>query len=83
MPTNPLLNLTAKQLMGAVRIRERIDKLQGQLERIMGVQETETVDAFHKRRKRRRKLSPAARARLSAAAKARWKKVKARGGKTL
>ena len=83
MLTNPLLNLTAKQLRGAVRVRERIDGLQTQLERILGAPKPETADPSPKRRKMKRKMSAAVRARLSAAAKARWKKVKARGGKSL
>src|SRR5918996_1114396 len=82
MPTNPLLNLTVKQLRGAVRVRERMEDLQSQLDRILGVQDSRTADSFPKRRKRRRKMSAAARASLSAAAKARWKRVKARGGKS-
>src|SRR5204863_8526436 len=83
MPTNLLLNLTVKQLRGAVRVRERIDKLQTQLGRILAAQGPETADPSPKRRKMKRKMSAAARARLSAAAKARWKKVKAKGGKSL
>jgi hypothetical protein len=83
MPSNPLLNLTANQLRRALRVRERIDKLQAQLGLILAAQERETSDPPPKRGKIKRKMSTAARARLSAAAKARWKKVKARGGKSL
>ena len=83
MPTNPLLTLTAKQLRRAVRVRERIDGLEKKLDLILGVQSPGKSDSSPARSRRKRRLSVGARARLSAAAKARWKKVKARGGKSL
>jgi len=83
MPTNPLLAITAAQLRQAAEIREKIDDLERELDQILGVEPLELAASSPRRRKRRRKLSRAARARLSAAAKARWAKVKARGGKSL
>ena len=83
MPTNPLLTLTAQQLKRAVRVREKIESLENKLARILGAETPPDADSGPKKAKRRRKMSVAARAKLSAAAKARWKKVKARGGKSL
>jgi hypothetical protein len=83
MPTNPLLTLTAKQLKRAVRVRERIESLENKLDRILGTETPPAAVSGARKAKRRRKMSVAARAKLSAAAKARWKTVKARGGKSL
>ena len=90
MSNSSLASLSAKQLKKAAIVRERLDKLQAQLEDILGVTATPSGAASSGRkaaakptRRRRRKLSPAARAKLSAAAKRRWAKRKAAGKTTL
>jgi hypothetical protein len=72
MQSNLLTTLSVKNLKQAVAIRERIDGLQRELDRITGVQ-TQAVSNGVPRRKKRR-MSTAARARISAAMKDRWAK---------
>jgi len=74
MAINPLVNLSVQQLKRAVTIREEIDSLERELDRITGGQITSAGNAAPGRRRGR--LSPAAKARISAAMKARWAKVK-------
>jgi uncharacterized protein YoxC len=90
MSNSSLASLSAKQLKKAAKVRERLDKLQTQLENILGVSATPSEAASSGRksggkatRRRRRKVSAAARAKLSAAAKRRWAKRKAAGKSTL
>jgi len=83
MPTNPLLTLTTNELKRALGIRQRIASLEMELGRVLDVQLAGKADSSPTKRQKKRKMSAAARARLSAAAKARWKKVKARGGRSL
>ena len=72
MQTNPLANISLQQLKQAIAIREEIEILGTQLGRMLG---GESRSATAPRIKRgRRKLSAAARARISAAMKARWAK---------
>ena len=99
MTTNPLTTLTLGDLKNAVALRERIDALRGELDRLVSVAPSyRSGNRMHTKRleagntdiqpqrhsgqrgpKKRRKLGRAARARLSAMAKARWAKAKARG----
>jgi hypothetical protein len=72
-----LRDLTVAQLHKAAAIKERIEQLERDLTSILGIPEAMTVGGVVRRR---RKMSPAARARISAAMKARWAKVNA--GKT-
>ncbi len=72
MQSNLLTTLSVENLKQAVAIRERIDGLQRELDRITGVQ-TRSVSNGAPRRKKRR-MSAAARARISAAMKDRWAK---------
>jgi hypothetical protein len=74
-------SLTTKQLQRALEIRTRIERLQGELDSIAGEQENSTPKT--KPKKMRRKMSAAGRARIAAAAKARWRKAKAAGKATL
>ena len=74
MKRNLLTTLSVKNLKQAVTIRERIDGLQRDLERITGAQAASERNGAPRRKKRR--MSAAARARISAAAKARWAKRK-------
>jgi DNA polymerase/3'-5' exonuclease PolX len=71
---NILTRFSAAQLKKAIAIKERIEKLEKDLTGILGIPEPMTVGGAIRRR---RKMSAAARAKISAAAKARWAKVKA------
>jgi hypothetical protein len=82
-----LSNISAADLRRAADLRERIDVLQAELSKILGtapngVQLSQSA-APRKKDRRLRKRSPALKARLSAIAKARWKKVKASGRNAL
>jgi len=70
MQSNLLTTLSVKDLKQAVAIRERIDGLQRDLDRITGAQAAPVRNGAPRRRMRR--MSAAARARISAAMKARW-----------
>jgi len=78
MQSNILTKLSVKILKRAVAIRERIDGLQRDLDRITGAQAAPVKNGALRRRQKRR-MSAAARAKISAAAKARWAKRKGRG----
>src|SRR5207253_2306211 len=78
MQSNPLTTLSVKDLKRAIAIRERIDGLQRDLDRLTGAQAAPVKNGAPRRRKKRR-MSAAARAKISAAAKARWAKRKGRG----
>jgi aminoglycoside phosphotransferase len=62
--------LSAQQLRRAADIKEQIATLQRQLNRILGAPAARAP-------RKRRKLSRAARAKIAAAARARWARVKA------
>jgi len=74
MQNTPLVDLSIQQLKRAIAIRERIEHLERELNRIVGGERSAKLAVPPKKR---RKLSAAARARISAAMKARWAK---RGG---
>ena len=90
-----ITKLSAKQLRRAAALREKMDKLEKQLAAILSVSEEApiTVRKGGRRRKKavvsapaakpRRKMSKAARAKMSAAAKKRWALAKAAGKKSL
>jgi hypothetical protein len=69
-----LHDLTASQLHRIIAIREQIEALQGELATIAG-DEAES-SAPTKAKKGKRRMSAAGRAAISAAAKARWARVK-------
>jgi hypothetical protein len=69
-----IINLSVQQLRRAAAIKEQIQSLENELRRIFGSSTTPVAVAAPKKR---RKMSAAGRARISAAAKARWAKVKA------
>ena len=71
-----ILNLTAKQLRQAADLQEKIQSLQAELTRLLGggVPQPRAVAP---QPARKRKISAAGRAAISAAAKARWAKVRA------
>src|SRR6185503_13598762 len=64
-----LRDMTVAQLKKAAAIKERIETLEKELTGILGIPEAVTVGGVIRRR---RKMSAAARAKISAAAKARW-----------
>jgi hypothetical protein len=70
-----LANLSAQQLRRAAAIKDQIESLEKDLQRIFGA--PATVEKLQAPRKKRRRMSAAGRARISAAAKARWAKIKA------
>ncbi len=72
MQINLLTTLSVKNLKQAVAIRERIDGLQRELDRITNVRAAPVTNGGSRRKKRR--MSAAARARISAAMKSRWAK---------
>jgi hypothetical protein len=72
----PLQNLTVEQLRKAIAIKEQIEALQGEIEAMAGGSESPAPEI--PKRRGRKKMSFAERARLGAAA--RWAKVKAAKG---
>ena len=71
MQSNPLANISLQQLQQAVAIREKIDDLEKELNRIIGRRSPGVTKAAPPGRG---KMSAAARAKISAAMKARWAK---------
>lgn len=69
--SNQLLSLTAKQLRRAAGVKERLETLNKELASILG---TPALPAA--KRVKRRKMSGDARAKIAAAQKARWAKIK-------
>src|SRR5437016_1809527 len=69
MQNTPLADLSLQQLKRAIAIRERIEHLEWELNRIVGGERSAKPAVPPKKR---RKLSAAARARISAAMKTRW-----------
>lgn len=69
---NLLASLSAKQLRQAANIKEKIASLQNELSRYLGAPVTSSDGAP----KRKFRMSAAGRARIIAAQKARWAKVK-------
>jgi len=68
-----IASLSAKQLRRAADIKDKIQSLEKELEQILGSSIKPAAPATPKKR---RKMSAAGRARISAAAKARWAKIK-------
>ena len=72
--SNLLGRFSVAQLKKAVAIKQRIEQLEKDLAGIMGIPESITIGGTVRRHK---KMSAAARAKISAAAKLRWAKVRA------
>ncbi len=73
---NSLTNISSKQLLRAAQIKEQIESLETELAQLLGGSEN------HKETKPGgRTMSNAARAKIAAAARARWAKVRAAKGK--
>ncbi len=73
-----LVNISSAQLRRAATIQDRIEQLQSELSGILG---GKTSVEKSPTKKKRRKMSAAARAKISVAAKARWAKWKKTGKK--
>jgi hypothetical protein len=69
-----MINVTPTQLRKAADIKERIDALQNELTEILGGEVSTPAQTTEAPKKY--KFSPAARARMRAAQKARWAKIK-------
>ena len=67
-----MINLTSKQLRRAATIKEKIQVLERQLSRLLGTGEASATP------RKRRRMSAAGRARIAAAQRARWAKVRSR-----
>ena len=67
-----MINLTPSELRKAADLKEKIESLQSQLNRLLGAAAEPSSPA-----RKRRKISAAGIARIRAAAKARWAKVRA------
>jgi hypothetical protein len=81
-----LNNLSAPQLRKAAALREKIDSLEKELNQLFGSPSeprTNRTDVAVSRKRGRRRMTADARAKIAAAAKARWKKAKAAGRNTL
>jgi DNA polymerase/3'-5' exonuclease PolX len=70
---NSLTKLSVAQLKKALAIKQRIERLEKDLTDIMGIPESMTVGGTVRRHK---KMSAAARAKISAAAKKRWARIR-------
>jgi|SRR6266571_2641005 len=75
MPSNAFADLSLQQLKKAVTIREKIESLEKELSRIIGT----GTPGVTKAPRKKRKVSAAARAKISARMKARWAKRKGKG----
>jgi hypothetical protein len=69
-------NLSAQQLRRAATIKDQIDSLQSELDRLLGSSNGKAAPTA------KRTMSAAARARIGAAQKARWAKVKGKAVKS-
>jgi hypothetical protein len=72
-------DLSIKQLLRAAALKQKIQLLEKQLSKLLGSTEAAPKSAS----KKRRRMSKASRAKIAAAAKARWAKVRAKGKKRL
>jgi hypothetical protein len=75
MQKNLLFRISAAHLRRAATLREKIEGMEAQLADLLGVPQQATLGSLHRRK---RKLTAAARRKISAAAKARWAKFRAR-----
>jgi hypothetical protein len=71
--SSSITNLSAQQLRRAANLKDKIQSLQSQLEKIVG---SSTKPVAVAAPKKKRKMSAAGRAKIAAAQKARWAKIK-------
>jgi hypothetical protein len=76
MTNNPLAKMSVLQLKRAVSIREQMQSLESELDRLAGGQSASGKKSAAPQ-KRKGKMSAEARAKLSATMTARWAKIKA------
>jgi hypothetical protein len=82
--TSSITGLSSKDLSRAAALKERIEKLTRDLNRILGAEGSDTATrGAGVARSGRRSMSPAARARIAAAMRKRWAKAKAAGKNAL
>jgi hypothetical protein len=79
-----MINISASDLRRAATIKDEIDELQSELNKLLGGGTGIGYGLIPERKARKkqsgkRKMSAAGRARIAAAARARWAKVKAAG----
>lgn len=74
---NVLSRLSVAQLNKAVRIKERIEALEAELTSLLGGSASPATGGGEGGIRRRRKMSAAAKAKIAAAQRARWAKVRA------
>lgn len=72
-----MIQLTSKQLRHAANIKDKIENLQSELTHLLGGSTVANGSPAKATVPRKRKMSAAARAKISAAAKARWARVRA------
>jgi hypothetical protein len=70
-------NLSAKQLRKAANLKDKIASLEKELAKLLGSAPVLETPAETKPARKKRRMSAAGRARIAAAQKARWAKVKA------
>ena len=81
MTNNAFMALTVAELKRAVVIKERIEQLESELASLLGDSRRSSGAGVAREPRKRRKMSAAGRARIAAAARARWAKFNAAKGK--
>jgi len=81
MTNNPLAKLSVPQLKRAVAIREQMQTLRNELDRLAGGQATSRHSSASSKKKKGT-MSAEARAKLSASMTARWAKIRAEKAKS-
>src|SRR5687768_16910491 len=81
MTNNVFTALTVAELKRAVAIKERIEELESELASLLGDSGRSSLGAVARGPGKRRKMSAVGRARIAAAARARWAKFNAGKGK--
>jgi len=81
MTNNALQDLTVVQLKRAVTIKQRILELEAELQSLLGGSRRSSFGVVARRGQKRRKMSAKAKAKIAAAARARWAKWRAAKGK--
>jgi hypothetical protein len=74
MRNNLFTRISAAHLRRAANLREKIESMESELASLLGIPEQATLGNLHRKRRR---MTAAARKKISAAAKARWAKVRA------
>ena len=82
MTNNPFNALTVVELKKAVSIKERIEELESELASLLGDSRRSSGAGVARGPGKRRKMSAAGRAKIAAAARARWARFHAAKGKT-